>query len=332
MENAVAERAPSVPGRDIGVITNEIKTLYSQAQAIVTSYAIEIGRRLVEAKDAVGHGEWGRWLKEEVGFSQSTANNYMRLFEEYGDAQITIFGAVANSQTIGNLPYAKALALLAIPSEEREEFAKTVGAEDLSVRELQKAIKERDEERARAKELEARIEELNGARGEAMAAADEAAELREKVKELEAKVEKEKGNAQNLKNKLSVAKNDPKIPPEKLEAIKKEAEESAKKEVSSELSLELEKVREALKAAENAKDKAEKEQRAAEEKLKAAEGKLKTADPDVNAFKVMFEALQEQVNKCTRHVEKIESGNLETAQKLRSALKMVGERLVSFGS
>ena len=332
MENGIAVKNAGVPGRDIGVITNEIKTLYSQAQAIVTSYAIEIGRRLVEAKDAVGHGEWGRWLKDEVGFSQSTANNYMRLFEEYGDAQITIFGAVANSQTIGNLPYAKALALLAIPSEEREEFAEAVGAEDLSVRELQKAIKERDEERARAKELEERIEELNGARGEAMAAADEVAELQEKVKSIEASLTKEKEKSNKLKEKLDKAKSDPAIPPEKIEEIKKEASEEAKKELSSELSLELEKVREALKAAENAKDRAEKEQRAAEEKLKAAEGKLKTADPDVNAFKVMFEALQEQVNKCTRHVEKIESGNLETAQKLRSALKMVGERLVSFGS
>ena len=328
MENAVVENRPSALARDIGIITKEIKTLYSQAQAIVTSYAIEIGRRLIEAKDAVGHGEWGRWLKDEVGFSQSTANNYMRLFEEYGDAQITIFGAVANSQTIGNLPYAKALALLAIPSEEREEFAETVGAEDLSVRELQKAIKERDEERARAKELEERIEELNGARGEAMAAADEAAELREKVKELEAKVEKEKGNAQTLKNKLSAAKNDPKIPPEKLDAIKKEAEESAKKDIAENISRELEETKNALKAAEEAKASAEEKQKMAEDKLKATESRLKTADPEVNAFKVMFEALQEQANKCNRQIFKIAETNPEAAERLKAAMKALGESLV----
>jgi chromosome segregation ATPase len=252
----------------------------------------------------------------------------MRLFEEYGDAQITIFGAVANSQTIGNLPYAKALALLAIPSEEREEFAETVGAEDLSVRELQKAIKERDEERARTKELEERIEELNGARGEAKAAADEAAELREKVKELEAKVEKEKGNAQILKNKLSVAKNDPKIPPEKLEAIKKEAEESAKKDIAENISRELEETKTALKAAEEAKASAEEKQKAAEDKLKATESRLKTANPEVNAFKVMFEALQEQANKCKRQIFKIAETDPEAAERLKAAMKALADSLV----
>lgn len=326
MENGmVQQKSASAPARDIGVITKEIKTLYSQAQAIVTTYAIEIGRRLFEAKEAVGHGEWGRWLKDEVGFSQSTANNYMRLFEEYGDAQLTLFGAVANSQTIGNLPYAKALALLAIPAEEREDFVEEVGAEELSVRELKQAIKERDEERARAAKLEKQVEELNGARGEAMAAADEVAELREKVKELEAKVEKEKGNAQILKNKLSVAKNDPKIPPDKLEQLKMEAAEAAKKELTEDIVRELEEAKAALKAAEAAKAVAERTQKEAEEKLKAAESRLKTADPEVNTFKVMFEALQEQIRRCAIQIDKIAATNPEAAEKLRAAMRMVGE-------
>ena len=30
------------------------------------------------------HGQWGPWLREEVDFSQSSANNFMRIFEEYG--------------------------------------------------------------------------------------------------------------------------------------------------------------------------------------------------------------------------------------------------------
>ena len=134
--NVVLAQSPSVPARDVSVITEEIRSLVKQANQMALMYAIEIGRRLLEAKSAVPYGQWGDYLKNEVNFSQSTANNFMRLFEEYGSAQISIFGAVTDSQSIANLPYTKALALLAVPAEEREEFAEEVGAEDLSVSEL----------------------------------------------------------------------------------------------------------------------------------------------------------------------------------------------------
>lgn len=159
MEN----KQPSVyvPAREIGIITGEIKELCRQARVMLLSYAIEIGRRLCEAKSVLPHGEWGRYLKEEVEFSQSTANNYMKLFEEYGAEQMTLFGAMANSQTLANLPYSKALKLLALPETEREEFAEEVGADRLSVRQLEEAIRERDEKLraadARAEKAEAEV-------------------------------------------------------------------------------------------------------------------------------------------------------------------------------
>ena len=119
MDNGIVEKA-----RSIEVVTDEIKSLVSSAQSVMLGYAVEIGRRLVEAKDLLPHGEWGKWLREKVEFSQSSANNFMKLFEEYGDRQFTLFGAaVSNSQTFGNLSYTKALRLLAVPGEEREEFA-----------------------------------------------------------------------------------------------------------------------------------------------------------------------------------------------------------------
>ena len=93
MENVVEVKASSVPVREIGVITAEIKDLCRQAQTMALLFAVEIGRRLEEAKRALPYGAWGDWLKSEVEFSQSTANNFMRLFEEYGSSQISIFGA-----------------------------------------------------------------------------------------------------------------------------------------------------------------------------------------------------------------------------------------------
>ena len=81
MENQIQVTNQSAPAREIGVITAEIKDLCRQAQTMALLYAVEIGRRLDEAKRALPYGKWGEWLKNEVEFSQSTANNFMRLFE-----------------------------------------------------------------------------------------------------------------------------------------------------------------------------------------------------------------------------------------------------------
>ena len=326
MENAVMERN-SAPVREIGVITQEIRQLCQQAQATALMYIVEIGRRLVEAKGTLQHGEWGDWLKNEVGFSQSTAENYMRLFEEYGASQITIFGASVDSQTFAKLPYSKALALLAVEREEREKFAEDVGAEDLSVKELKAVIAERDAEKKRNEMLEEKVEDLERARNEYASAAHEALELGAKVKELEDKLAAEKEAVEKAKDKLKKAKENPKIPTDKLEAIKKEAEAAAKQEIEESTSKELAALREKLEAAEAAKVKAENERANAERNLADAEKRLKTASPEVNAFKVMFENLQECANKCIKQIEKIKATDPESAEKLSLALRAVAERL-----
>ena len=130
--------------RDLATVTAEIRAYQDAARRAVLSYCIEIGRRLVEAKSMVNHGEWGEYLKTELGFSQSTANNHMRLFEAYGADQMTLTGAAIKSQAFGNLSYTQALALLALPSEEeREEFVETHDLASMSTRELQEELRRR---------------------------------------------------------------------------------------------------------------------------------------------------------------------------------------------
>ena len=98
------------------------------------------------------HGQWGGYVREQLGYSQSTANNMMRIFEEYGAAQQSLFGPEAKSQALGNLSYTKALRLLALPADEREEFAEANDVEAMSTRELEAAIRERDEARRQAEQ------------------------------------------------------------------------------------------------------------------------------------------------------------------------------------
>jgi hypothetical protein len=298
----IVEVKNSVQARDIGIITEEIHELCRQAQATACAYIVEIGRRLVEAKASLGHGEWGTWLRDSVGFSQSTANNYMKIFEEYGASQMTIFGAVANSQTIGNLPYSKALALLSVPADERESFVKKVGAEDLSVKELEKAIRERDEERRRADELAERAGEVDKARAEVKAAGAKAEELEKKLAAAEKKLAAEK--AQNDKLRAEASERKPEVVTKTVVAD----------------SPELDKLRNDLEEAHRAQRDAEHKRDDAVQKLKEAEQKLKVSDPDVNTFKVLFEGLQAQAAKCNQQLEKIRKVNPEVADKLAGAL------------
>ncbi len=163
------------------VIAAEIRALTS---TMLTS-VIEIGRRFAEAKAMLPHGQFGPWLESSTGYSQRTANNYMRLFEEYGDSQGSLFGASVNSQAFANLPYSKALALLAVPAEEREEFAEVVDAEGISLRDLQEKIKEREQQLADSETALAEAEDkLVAARNDAALYADQRDELREKVDRL----------------------------------------------------------------------------------------------------------------------------------------------------
>lgn len=323
-----------VSGREIGVIVGEINELWRQAQSMALTYAVEIGRRLIEAKSVLKHGEWGRWIAENVSFSQSAANSFMQLFEEYGSSQITLFGAVSNSQTLGNLPYSKALALLAVPSEEREKFAEEVHAEDISVRDLKKAIAERDEaikkaeaaEKARA-ELEKLADEAKAARAEAEKKARETDKLTDKVKELEGCLTKSADAQRRLTEQLAKAEKDPKVPKEMLESLRKTVRAEVSGELGAKMQTELEAAKKAAADAEAKRLAAEKEARAAAEKLSQAEKQLKTASPDVTAFKTLFEQIQDDAKKLRVLIAKISAEDEQTATKLKGALASFGESL-----
>ncbi|MDR0905285.1 MAG: DUF3102 domain-containing protein [Oscillospiraceae bacterium] len=132
----------------------EIRAIHQQTQKTLINASIEIGRRLSEAKTLCAHGDFMEWIKTETPYGQSTANNLIRIFEEYGAAQYTLFGAEAKSDTLGNLTYSQALKLLAVPEDEREEFVAENRVEEMSTRELDKLIKERDEAKKAQKDAE----------------------------------------------------------------------------------------------------------------------------------------------------------------------------------
>lgn len=341
--------------REISVVTAEIRTLTGQAQHMILHYAMEIGRRLVEAKSLLPHGEWGNWLKNEVNYSKSTANNFMRIYEEYSENQIG-FETISNFQALGNLSYTKALALLAIPAEERESFALEVNAEEISSRELAEAIRAREEAEARADAAEKSRDE---AREGALKAAEERddaynrltsaledgrreaeKDLAESFAELETKLsetskeldkrrkeaeeaaaqeEKAKAELEKMKEKLKKVKDNPVISDAKKAEISAEAVKQAEEAMQKKLEA-------AEKAAEEAKAAAEKAKAEAAEALQKrseAEKALAIADPDTVLFRELFSRVQKDIIEAKEILARIEEKDTEKAGKLREALGKV---------
>ena len=270
-QNAPSEREPRTPE----MIGAEIRMYVDAGRRITLLCGIEIGRRLVEAKEMLNHGEWLPWLKRETEFSERSAQNYMKVFNSYGAAQLGLFGPETNTQAFADLPITKALAMLSIPESEREDFAAEVGAESLSVRELEEKVRER-------------TDELRAAKEEAEAAARGAvAELREADTAREA-AEIARKEAENAREVAEIARRDAENDREAAEKAQRDAEEQLRR-IKAELD-EIEKrpaatvyvpdeeaiAKAANAAAETERTKHEKAEKELREQIAALTGQVKT--------------------------------------------------------
>ena len=123
------------------MVAAEINLIKDQTRKLVLSNSILIGKKLKEVKEMLEPGQFGKWLTEAVDFSQSTANNLMRVYDEYGADQGVLFGSAAKSDVVEKLTYTQAVLLLGVPAEQREDFIKEAHVEDISTRELPAEIK-----------------------------------------------------------------------------------------------------------------------------------------------------------------------------------------------
>lgn len=119
-------------------IVSEIKFFENQA---VVSYW-EIGKRLSQAKEQVGHGNWYSWIDENLGYTPETARSLMKIYSE-----------ISNPKSICDLNYTKVLKILSLPAESRQDFIEKHDVEDMTTRQLQAEIKEYKEDLKRQEEL-----------------------------------------------------------------------------------------------------------------------------------------------------------------------------------
>ncbi len=179
----------------------EINTIKAQTLAMVQNATLEIGKRLIQAKGAVGHGNWSAWLKENVDYSERTAQNIISIYERFGNGQQKLFGASADPEQVAKLNRSQMLALMSIKDEEQcFEFMSEhkEDLQDMSKRELEAAIKELDKAKEdnynltqTTQEKEKRIlileEEMDGLKAKLAEAGDnkELSSLKEQLAEME---------------------------------------------------------------------------------------------------------------------------------------------------
>ena len=324
--------------RDAKIIAAEVNTIKRQTQNYMLNSCIEIGRRLLEAKELVPFGSWTQYLKDEMDYSQSTADNLMRIAKEYGDNQINLFSGTSNSQTFKNLTYSQAVALFALPSDERTDFVQANDVESMTSRQLQDAIKAKEQAEAEKGKLQ---NVLDGTEQKLKIASENKDKLEQALKKSDdGKAAAERKAADEiikLKDELAAAGADqtPAPSPEELEKMRAGVRakiEAEFKEKENQLTLEKKTAEE--KAAEIEKKYKERlkklklDNESITARQKAVEKKLAVSAPEAQQIDAYLKIIQQSFQNITAALHTLDGENPEMAGKLRKALCTVLESLV----
>ena len=305
---------PAEPAeRTIEAITEDILDAQRRGgEAILT-----IGRCLIEAKEMLPHGEWLPWLNEKVSYSDRTARRFMQMYRQ-----------LSNRPALANLGASKALALLALPEKDREDFLSENNVVDMTTRQLEQAIKDRDEARKAAETAKADAAAAEAARAKmeadmkvANATLESAREEKERADQETARLERELTELRSRPVDVAVET-----------VADPEAIAQARAEAVAEMQAKLDKAREAKNKAEaqrkNAEDALEQVRLHLEAQAKAEKKAALGADKDVLQFEVLFNQGQELANKLRGLLLKARGReDPSAAQGMERALKALAEAI-----
>ncbi len=336
--------------RTADVIAAEINAIKRGTAQYLLMQSLEIGRLLVEAKAAVKHGEWGKWLEENCAYSTSNANNLMKLYTEYGESEQVSFFEENKLELFGNLNRSQAIALLAIPRSERADFVREHDVPSMSVSELEEAIKKaKAEGKAEGRaEVEAENEDIVESVRETVRAQVEA-EMHEQVQKFAESAEsarsavslaesKLKAKEQELKSRESDVKrldgtNEALRLKYEEERQAKEARDQQIEQLKADVHDLAVKLEDAGKPAEISPEEREQIAIFAREEADAEIATLKAqlekaliaANPVVQRFQAEFERFGDSYNRMKKMIE--ECDDAECAAKLSGALAKTLERM-----
>ena len=303
-------------------LTEKANTLYQQMQligAMGIQVAAQAGQCLTVIKERVGHGNWGNWCKQNLQFSERKAQNMMKLSAEMREKN-SIF---ANPQTFADIEISKVYELLSAPEEVQKAMIENPEAEDMNVREFKDEIRRLKEELA----AERAKEKINESEEELTRAKEKIEELIQQLSLHQNEKSEDEWQKELEALKRQIAKETEKAAKaaEKLKAAKVEAEKKA--ETAAEEAVEKAKKEAAEKFKEENKLLIDSNRQAAEEIDRLQKKLENNAQPEIAGFKIHADQLQQSFNACLESANRIESSDAEQAQKMRTALKTIMQKL-----
>lgn len=323
-------------------IVAEIRTTEAITNQAVILGAASIGKKLQELKELLPHGEFGKYIEDNLSYSQRKAQQFMQIADAYGDENSPYFKAISNAHTCADLSISNALRLLALPETEVESFVEEHSPADLTVKELEEKIKaaieakegveaERDklqeqyqqsleaqkEKLAEVEALKKQLEELRNQESEDTASQNRetiqsaVAEIAEQLQKAETAKTKLEAHNKKLKEKLTQAAEQK---AEELEEAKKQAKMEAEQQASEFYSQELQNLQEQ-------RDTAERNAELAEKKL------AQSSNEDVVLFKTHMNSLQSIFDLVLTDIENVKANDTEQAGKMQNAATVVLDTL-----
>ena len=330
----------SIENKSTEQLTAEVNVRYHQAEGLASMSAMmlaDAGRRLIEIKGRIPHGQFETWCADNLEFSKSKAEKMMKLAERVADEN-SLF---SKTETFTDIGISRVWALLAAPEEVAAEVIETNDVESMTVRELKAELARVKEEKEAAerkaemidhnnddirKELASMQRKLSETVSEKEFAEMQAAAQAQK-EDLTKELSEAKAEAADIQAKLDKAKEDLKKQKAKQKDLEAARDEEVKKAIEGKTA-EIEE-QAAARARETSQELLDRTQRQVGdlqeyiEKLEAEKAKL--SNTSLMEFKVYVDQLQDIYFKICDIITEENQRDEATGAKMQTALqKIVG--------
>lgn len=324
-------------------LTAEVNVKYRQAESLAGMSAMmlaDAGRRLIEIKARIPHGQFETWCSDNLEFSKSKAEKMMKLAERVDDEN-SLF---SKTETFTDIGISRVWALLAAPEEVAAEVIETNDVESMTVRELKAELARVKEEKEAAerkaqmidhnnddirKELASMQRKLSeSVSEEKFAQMQEAAQAQKE--DLAKELNEAKATAAEIQVKLDKAKEDLKKQKAKQKELEASKDEDVKKAIDEALP-DLEKKAKEEGAADAAAALAQMSgeiDRLREEVDKLESEKAKLSNTRIMTFKVLTDQLQDVLSKIADIIEEQNDEDPDVGAKMTTGLKAIAERWI----
>lgn len=330
----------SIENKSTEQLTAEVNVRYHQAEGLASMSAMmlaDAGRRLIEIKGRIPHGQFESWCADNLEFSKSKAEKMMKLAERVADEN-SLF---SKTETFTDIGISRVWALLAAPEEVAAEVVENNDVESMTVRELKAELARVKEEKEAAerkaemidhnnddirKELASMQRKLSETVSEREFAEMQAAAQAQK-EDLTKELSEAKAEAADIQAKLDKAKEDLKKAKQKLKDSEMGKDEEVQKRVE-EVSIEL-----TNKAKEDAFAESEAELKKNAEEIRTLEAQIEKLEADkaklsntsLMEFKVYVDQLQDIHFKICDIIAEENLKDEATGAKMQAALQKIVE-------